>query len=173
MGWSWGTVTVSRFAAKHPDQIRRVILYAPILYGVGEYDVSDPFHYNTWEHAADDFQKNADGSFDDSITEKNVIDVFCSNCWRYDGKSSPNGGRRDICVADSVELIDLSKLSNPTLIIYGTADPYLYPDKIENAKNRLPEGSAVNVIEGASHVMMLEKPYYHDFQDKVITFLQK
>ncbi|MCR5747359.1 MAG: alpha/beta hydrolase [Lachnospiraceae bacterium] len=173
LGWSWGTVTVSRYAAANAGDIRRIILYAPILSGIGEYEVTEEFHHNTWEHAADDFQKKEDGSPDLSIAEKNVIDIYCSNCWHYDGESSPNGGRRDICVSEDEELIDLTKLSNPTLIIYGDNDPYLNKEKLAMSEKLLPEGSDMEVIRGGSHVMMIEKPYYHAFQDKVVGFLDK
>ena len=57
LGWSWGTVTVSRYAAKYSDHLNRLVLYAPILSGLGEYEVHEDFHHNTWEHAADDFQR--------------------------------------------------------------------------------------------------------------------
>ena len=173
LGWSWGTVTVSRFASKNPDHIRKLVLYAPILTGVGEYKVTEAFHHNTWEHAADDFQRCEDGTFDYSIADKNVIEIFCSNCWHYDGEYSPNGGRRDICVSKDTDLIDLNKLKNPTLIICGGNDPYLNYDKIHGANEMLPEGSEVQVIDGGSHVIMIEKPYYHEFRDRLIQFLEK
>jgi len=35
----------------------------------------------------------------------------------------------------------------------------------------LPAGSELEVIEGASHVAFIEKPYYRDFQDRLIRFL--
>ena len=41
LGWSWGTVTVSRFAAAHPEMIDRLILYAPILCGIGDDEVTE------------------------------------------------------------------------------------------------------------------------------------
>ncbi len=173
LGWSWGTVTVSRYAASDSEHIRKIVLYAPILSGIGEYEVTEAFHHNTWEHAADDFQKKEDGTFDYSITEKNVIDIYCSNCWHYDGEYSPNGGRRDICVSENEELIDLTKLKNPTLIIYGDSDPYLNMEKIEMSEKLLPEGSSIEMIQGGSHVMMIEEPYYHMFQDKLISFLSE
>ena len=69
LGWSWGTVTTGRFVAKHPEHIRRLVLYAPILSGLGKTDVAEPFHHNTWEHAADDFQKNEDGTFNYLIAD--------------------------------------------------------------------------------------------------------
>ena len=173
LGWSWGTVTTSKFAAAHPDYIRKIILYAPILSGLGESEVTEAFHHNTWEHAASDFQMKEDGSYDYSIAEKNIIDIYCSNCWHYDGEYSPNGGRKDLLVPESEELIDLTKLSNPTMIIYGDNDPYLNLEKIASSKELLPEGSSVELVEGASHVMMIEKPYYQTFQKKVISFLAK
>ncbi|MBR4807614.1 MAG: alpha/beta hydrolase [Lachnospiraceae bacterium] len=171
LGWSWGTVTVGRFAALHPEHLNKVVLYAPILCGVGEAEVKEPFHHNTWEHAADDFQKKNDGTFDGEIAEAVLIEAFCSSCWHYDGESSPNGGRRDICVSSSKKLMDLSKIKTPTLIICGDKDPYLNYELVNNSLSQLPEGSALEVIKGGSHVVYIEKPYYKDFRDRLLKFL--
>ena len=173
LGWSWGTVTVSRFAAQHDAHVNRIVLYAPILSGLGEYEVTEPFHHNTWEHAADDFQRDDEGSFDLSVTDPVIIEAFCSGCWHYDGESSPNGGRRDLCVSEAEALIDLDKLSAPTLVICGDQDPYLNYDLINKATEHLPEGSALEMVHGGSHVVYLEKPYYRAFQDKLIRFLER
>ena len=172
LGWSWGTVTVSRFAAMHPEMIGRLILYAPILSGIGDYEVTEPFHHNTWEHAADDFQRRPDGSFDEYVTDPAVLEWFCSGCWHYDGESSPNGGRRDLCVEASHLLIDLTRISMPTLVICGDKDPYLNYDLVNRCLEDLPEGSALEIIPGGSHVVYLEKPWYHDFQERLLRFLQ-
>ena len=40
-----------------------------------------------------------------------------------------------------------------------------------NVAEDLPEGSALEVIEGASHVAYIEKPYHRDFQDRLAKFL--
>jgi pimeloyl-ACP methyl ester carboxylesterase len=106
LGWSWGTVTVSRFVSDHSGHVNKLVLYAPILNGIGEYEVQEPFHHNTWDHAADDFQRTDDGSFDDSITDPVVREMWCSSCWHYDGEHSPNGGRRDACVSTEKKLIE-------------------------------------------------------------------
>ena len=172
LGWSWGTVTVSRFAARHPEMISQLILYAPILCGIGEYEVTEPFHHNTWEHAADDFQKRPDGSFDESVTDPAVLEWFCSGCWHYDGESSPNGGRREICVDSSKILIDLTKIRTPTLVICGDQDPYLNDHLVNRCLDDLPDGSALEIIPGGSHVVYLEKPWYHDFQERLLKFLK-
>ncbi len=172
LGWSWGTVTTGRFVATHPEHVDRLVLYAPILSGVGKYDITEPFHHNTWEHAADDFQKNDTGEFDHYVTDPVIIDMFCSSCWKYDREYSPNGGRRDICVPESEKLIDLSAISVPTLVICGDKDPYLNYDLVNTSLEKLPSGSALEVIEGASHVAYIEKPYHKDFQDRLVRFLK-
>lgn len=173
LGWSWGTVTTGRFAGKYPEHVNRLVLYAPILSGVGEAEVSEAFHHNTWEHAADDFQRKADGSFDYDCADPVLIEVFCSNCWHFDGEFSPNGGRRDILVPTSESLIDLTKLKMPTLIICGDRDPYLNYDRIRDVLTQLPEGSELEMIPGGSHVVYIEKPYYHDFRERLLRFLSK
>lgn len=173
LGWSWGTVTASRYAAKYSDHLNRLVLYAPILSGLGEYEVNEDFHHNTWAHAADDFQRDENGGFDYNITEPEMIEMFCSSCWHYDEESSPNGGRRDICVGKTERLIDLSKITVPTLIICGSNDPYLNYDLVNSSLDSLPKGSSLEVIDGGAHVIMYEKPYYKGFQNKLAEFLNK
>ena len=152
--------------------MNKLVLYAPILCGIGEYAVEEPFHHNTWEHAADDFQRADDGSFDASITDPVVIEMWCSSCWHYDGEHSPNGGRKDACVSAEEKLIDLTQIKVPTLIICGSKDPYLNYDLVNKALEDLPEDSALEIIDGGSHAVLVEKPYYHDFQDRLIRYLE-
>ncbi len=173
LGWSWGTVTASRFAAAHSEHINKLVLYAPIMSGVGESKVKEAFHHNTWEHAADDFQRNKAGAFDYSIAERELIEIWCSSCWRYDGEKSPNGGRRDICVPQAKELIDLAKIKNPTLVICGDKDPYLNYKLVKKSLKSLPKGSRLEMIKGGSHVVFVEAPYYRDFQKRLLKFLEK
>ena len=171
LGWSWGTVTSSRYVIRNSEHINRLVLYAPILSGIGEIKVEEAFHQNTWEHAADDFQRDKDGNYDSSIIDPVMVEMFCSSCWHYDGGHSPNGGRRDLCVDKKVKLIDLPEINVPTLIICGDNDPYLNYDLINEAKQSLPGGSETKVIPGGAHVIMYEKPYYHEFQEELLAFL--
>ncbi len=173
LGWSWGTVTSSRFAAKHPDMVRRLVLYAPILSGLGAGNVTSPFNNNTWVHAAGDFQMTKDGAIDYNIVEPAVVAEFQSNCWRYDGNSSPNGGRRDLISSPSNLLIFPEQLKMPTFVIAGDNDPYINKDLFHSLEPKLPAGSDVVEIKGAAHAMMMEKPFYKDFRNKVMAFLEK
>ena len=171
LGWSWGTVTVGRFAAKHPEHIRKVVLYAPILTGTGYCEVKEPFHHNTWEHAAEDFQKTEEGLFDDTFADPVFIELWCSSCWHYDRDFSPNGGRRDLCVDRSVMLFDPEKIKRPTLLICGDHDPYVDNELVSGCLERLPAGSELVVFEGGSHMIFAEKPFYRDFQNRLLQFL--
>ena len=173
LGWSWGTVTSGRFAAKHPGMVRKLVLYTPIVAGLGDIKVTAPFNHNTWLHAAGDFQVNPDKSINYSITEPEVGSTFQSNCWRYDKDSSPNGGRRDLLVPPENRLIPTDKLTMPVLIIAGSKDDYVSPELCREAFGTLSNNkSRIEIIEGAAHAMMMEKPYYKQFRSKVLSFLR-
>lgn len=173
LGWSWGTVTSGRFAANNPELVRKLVLYAPIVAGLGDIKVTNPFNHNTWIHAAGDFQTNKDGTINYDITEPEVVNAFQSNCWRYDKDSSPNGGRRDLLVAPTERLIPTEHIEVPVLIITGSKDDYVSPELCKEAFGTLEnKASRLEIIDGAAHAMMMEKPYYRIFRQKVLEFLR-
>ena len=171
LGWSWGTVTTGRFAVRYPEHLNRLVLYAPILRGIGYTEITEPYHHDTWEQAAEDFQRCEDGTFDTTVTDPVVIEMFCSGCWHYDGEYSPNGGRREICAERSKRLIETDRISVPTMIICGDRDPYVDYELINRAAEELPEGSRLEIIPGGTHAVFLEAPFYRDFQERLIRFL--
>jgi pimeloyl-ACP methyl ester carboxylesterase len=57
LGWSWGTITAGQFAVKYPTHLGKLILYAPIVSGLGEQEITESFSHNTWDSAAEDFQR--------------------------------------------------------------------------------------------------------------------
>ena len=165
-------MTSGRFAAKYPELVHRLVLYAPIVAGLGDVRVKEPFHKNTWEHAADDFQKTADGSIDFNITEKAVADTYLANAWHYDKDTSPNGGRRDLLVSSKKRLNPTAEIKAPVLIIAGTNDTYVTPEMCAKAYKTLPnKDSQLEIIPGAAHAMLMERPYYKLFREKVMKFL--
>ena len=171
LGWSWGTMTAGLFAAEYPEHLGKLVLYAPILTGIGEAEITEPFNHNDWAGAAEDFQTKEDGSFDLEVTDPVLIEMFCSSCWHYDGDSSPNAWRKDALVSDDNVLIDLTKITVPTLVICGDKDPYLNMDLVKTSTELLPEGSELKVIPGGSHIVLYEKNCYREFQDSVAAFL--
>ena len=120
---------------------------------------------------AEDFQKKEDGTFDTEYTDPILIELFCSSCWHDDGEYSPRGWSKDACVSGNRKLIDLEHIAAPTLLLYGTRDPYMNRDLLQKAPDLLPEGSKLQAIEGGSHIMMYEKPCYRQFQEAIVHFL--
>ncbi|MBQ0027335.1 MAG: alpha/beta hydrolase [Lachnospiraceae bacterium] len=172
LGWSWGTITTSKFVSNHPEIVNKLVLYAPIVSGIGEGSIDTDYHKNSWENAISDFQIKDDGTIDEEKVEPAIVEYFASSCWKYDGESSPNGPRKDLFVDESIALIDMSKIKIPTLLIYGDADPYLNYELIDKTYTELPEGSMRKIISGAAHCAYIEKPYYREFRNTVITFLR-
>ena len=173
LGWSWGAVIAGRFAAENPELVRKLVMYAPIVAGLGDADVDEEFHHNTWGTAVSDFQRNADKSINYSITEPEVVSAYTANCWRYDKDSSPNGGRRDLLVAPSERLIPTEDIDVPALIIAGSKDSYVSPELCREAFGTLKnKASRLEIVDGAGHIMMIEKPYYRAFRQKVLEFLR-
>ena len=173
LGWSWGTVTTGRFAVKYPELVHKLVLYAPFLTGIGHREITEEFFPITWESMTEDFQCTDDGEIDSTIVDPGLVKLWCATCRRYNKSQSPNACRLDFFVHHSQKLIDLDAINAPTLVICGDKDPYLDYRHIRSSLNHLPEGSELEVIPGGSHIVMYEKPYYRDFQDKLIRFLCK
>lgn len=174
LGWSWGTVTGARFAAKYPEWVHKLVLYGPIMKAFDGDAPESAWHENTWEHAAGDFQMTADGQIDYEKVDKAIASIFLANCWRYDGKGSPNGGRRDLMQGQKTVLFDTTKLTMPVMLIGGDIDPYLYWDALEEGFEALPNKAQSKLvkIEGGSHILMLEKAHYQVFRAGILDFLK-
>lgn len=171
-GWSWGGLVASKFAIKYPRLLRKLVLYAPLTFGLKEKAVDSPFINNTWAHAADDFQLSSDGKLDLDITEPSVVDLYVSNCRRYDRDVCPNGGRREVLISPHKNLFDAGAIKAPTLILGGTNDQYCSVENCQYTYSNLgDENSKLVIFDGASHMMMIEKPYYRSFRQHVVDFL--
>ena len=164
-------MTAGLYAAEYPEHLGKLVLYAPILTGIGKAEITEPFNHNDWNGAAEDFQIREDGSFDTEVTDPVLIEMWYSSCWHYDGDSSPNGWRKDALVSEDTVLIDLEKITATTLVICGDKDPYLNYAAVNASPERLPEGSVLKVIPGGSHILLYEKNCYKEFQDEVVKFL--
>jgi pimeloyl-ACP methyl ester carboxylesterase len=172
-GWSWGTVTSSRFVAKYPEKVRKLILYAPIVTGVGRRDVTDAFKTEAWKGADEDFQRDANGVIDLAITDPGVVDLFNKNTEKYDNHPVPNGGRRDLFVSANTRLLPTALIKNPVLMIVGDKDPYVSVGLVREAAASVPGGAELRIFPGAGHALFMEIPNYVAFREIVVDFLKK
>lgn len=68
-------------------------------------------------------------------------------------------------------LIPTAEIKAPVLIIAGTNDPYVTPEMCAEAYKTLPnKDSRLEIIPGAAHAMLMERPYYKLFRENVMDF---
>ena len=173
LGWSWGTVTSSRFAAKYPEKTKKLILYAPMVAGLGASEVTEPFKKDAWKGASEDFQLGKDGKLDPAITDPKVDELFQANTKQYDSRPVPNGGRKDLLVSPKERLLPTARLVNPVLLIVGDKDEYVTEKLVREAAETIPGEKEVIVVRGGGHALFMEKPHYKNFRAQVLDFLKK
>ncbi|MDR1885737.1 MAG: alpha/beta hydrolase [Synergistaceae bacterium] len=173
LGWSWGTVTGGRFAAKYPQKVRKLILYAPIVAGLGYSNVANAFVTEAWKGAPDDFQLDKDGKIDPAITDPGVVDLFNENTKKYDSHPVPNGGRRDLLSSPNSRLIPTALIKNPTLLLVGDKDPYVSVKLVYEALKSIPSDAEIQVFRGGGHALFMEIPHYVGFREAVVDFLKR
>jgi len=175
LGWSWGTITTSWFAAKYPELVNRLVLLSPIYHGFGVPAPTKNYQPFDLKSTEDDFPKIAGtDQVDFNKIDKRVVNTYLQEVQAVDGAGSPNGGRKDLSQDRSVALFDPTRLTMPVLVIGGTDDPYIDWNKdIPYVFSSLPNPVKKLVkMDDAKHALMLEKNYYQAFQKDVIEFLQ-
>ena len=75
-------------------------------------------------------------------------------------------------VSKSIRLIPTEKIKAPTLIIVGSKDSYVSADLCKEAYKSLPnqKDSQIAIINGAAHAMLMERPYYKIFRERILEF---
>lgn len=174
IGWSWGTQTTANFAADYPQKINKLVLYAPIIYGLGLPAPKTSYQPFTLKSAKSDFQLNKKGQIDSAIAEPKLVEAYLKQVEKFDGKGSPNGSRRDIFQPKTTQLIPYQRLTVPVLFIAGDHDPYVStPKDLALLMQYAPKDSCQKIIPGGGHILFLEKPYYKEFQQDVVNFFSQ
>ena len=74
----------------------------------------------------------------------------------------------------SRRLIPTAAIQAPVLLIAGSRDPYVSPALCREAFGTLQNpASQLAIIEGGEHAMLMEKPYYRIFRERVLAFLRE
>lgn len=178
VGWSWGTMTTSKFAARRPELIHRLVWFGPCFGGtLPSAEVTDPFTLINYSYATRVFQHmpGSDEDLDYETVEPAIAGIWCDQVWHYDSKHPrPNGGNREIMKAGKDWLIDVPSVKDvEVLIITGDRDMYVDIDRCKKAVTQLKEGSELCIMHGGSHSLMWEKDYYVPFRERIMEFFNK
>jgi pimeloyl-ACP methyl ester carboxylesterase len=164
-GWSWGTQVAGLYASRHPDAVRRLVLYAPFWKGRPEWPERPLPTEPTKNNVPPDMSDFIAGE-----GETDVMEAYARSIVETDPRS-PNGVRGDLY--RKLPLLDPAAIRVPTLIIRGEKDP------ISLESDLLPFFAALGThdksyveLPHGGHAVMLEKRH-HTFQHAVLSFLQR
>ena len=178
VGWSWGTVTSGLYATRHGDKLNRLVLYAPV------YSTTNPAW--TDELAAPDdptqlgdigayrtiTREAADARWAEQITADSPTawrDPTVFKAWfnamlaaepgdHPTAVTAPNGVLVDIWhIFHEDPIYDAAKITTPTLVIRGDADPTSTNADALGLFHRLASATKRYVVIGdATHFAALE-----------------
>ena len=173
MGWSWGTTIVAAYAARHQDQVSRLVLFAPVwLRGKRPADERPLGAYATWtvEEARANLQTGAPEDQRAALLPEAWYAAWKAAALATDPEGarmsppvvrSPNGAPHDSRVywAAGKPYYDPAEIAAPTLIVHGEWDgllPLSMAEAIFAKLVRAPQKRLVEIGAG-THLLLLEK----------------
>ena len=188
LGWSWGSVVAASYSIKYPKKIDKIILFGSMysfplpLFTKPYADKNNNFNTNLpnyqnipWEAILSHWKMMMNGqnlASQDSIEVVGKIykdidkDAFISGTLRR-----PMGPMKDLFeIWNNTPIYDISKISQPTLVIYGNND--IFADKNLYKKLTNTKFKKEVIIQDATHWLIYEKER-KKFDDEVIQFLEK
>lgn len=192
LGWSWGSVVGAMYAIKYPEQVNHLILYGsmyssrlqesvqpifikPYTGTDNNFSESLPAYQNIpWKVINTHWNMMVNGN--KSIVDESAIEEVAKVYTKADPKPvmtnslrRPMGPMKDLySIWNGKPIYDITKLTTPTLVIYGDqdlfADHELY-SKLTNVKSKQEIE-----LKAATHWLIYEKTRDR-FVDDVVKFL--
>jgi pimeloyl-ACP methyl ester carboxylesterase len=173
MGWSWGTTIVAAYAARRPDAVSRLVLFAPVWLRQRRAADERPLGaYATWtvEEARANLQTGAPEEKRDTLLPPAWFAAWKEAVLATDPEGArqnppvvrtPTGAPHDSRTywASGKPYYDPSEIAAPTLIVHGEWDgllPLSMAEAIFVKLTRAPQKRLVEIGEG-THFLLLEK----------------
>ena len=169
VGWSWGCVVAGMAAGRYSEQIRRLILFAPV------YDRRWPTRHKTTGAWRTEDRKLYFEYYDPAREDRTVLEAHVQALFRFVGPDEtvrlPNGPYRDLYGPDA-PVWKASAVRAPTLIMRGENDPASQRDPAYRLFQALENAPVRRYVElgGAGHFAFRTRQYRR-LQAEVLGFL--
>jgi pimeloyl-ACP methyl ester carboxylesterase len=172
IGWSWGTTIMATYTARHPDNVNRLVLYAPVWIAEGSSPFTGPipaYRTVTKEDALKRWVRGVPPGKVSSLIPRGWFDTWANAVWSQDPVGArqnppvlraPNGvieDFKDIWFAGK-STYDPAKITVPVLLIQGEWDADTPPStarKLFSLLTSTPMKRYVLVGEG-THTLIME-----------------
>ena len=152
LGWSWGATTAGLYAQQHPDKVARLVQYALYV----EHD-RRPERVPGEEFRKVDLEKCCRDDFLAASTDAGVFDAYAAQATKWEERA-PNGVYAD--VFGRMPILDATRITVPTLLIYGADDTVCRPDQKALPgyfRDLATRDKALVIVPDAGHALLLER----------------
>ncbi|MEM7676272.1 MAG: alpha/beta fold hydrolase, partial [Myxococcota bacterium] len=169
VGWSWGCVVAGMAAGRFADQIRRLILFAPV------YDRKWPSRHKTEGAWRSEHRQLYFDYFDAGREERAVLQAHVDALFRFAGPNQPvrlpNGPYMDL-YGPEAPVWSAAKVIAPTLIVRGEKDPASKMDAAYRLFQALTEAPLRRYVElGDAGHFAFRTRRYRALQTTIVDFL--
>jgi alpha-beta hydrolase superfamily lysophospholipase len=171
VGWSWGALVAGLYASRHPDEVRRLVLFAPV------FDRKWPSRHRTEEAWREEPRALHMKWLDPEREDEAIRRAYVDRLFRFadgDVLRIPNGPYRDIYGPDA-PIWSPEAVRAETLVVRGTEDRAslrvharaLY-DRLIHAKRRV-----YRELEGAGHFAFRTRAGAPALRAAIVSFLDR
>ncbi len=159
LGWSWGGRISSIYASRHPNRVRRLLLYAG---GAGNRSSADePPPADSWRTIT---RENIVARIEQDVVIPEAQEAFVEAALAWDVKA-PNGTRLESVEKGTAAVAVPEEISSPTLIIYGARDGAYEAHRVADFFARLnTQDKELMVLPDSGHFLFIQKPRMRFFK---------
>lgn len=178
LGWSAGTQRAGFYAMRHPGQVAKLILYAPIWKGTPQYrervrkriaNAGQPltqYRVNTETAARSDFVEGELAAHPQY--EEDVVAAYAQEALKADPRS-PNS----FVEYANLPILNPMQIKVPTMIIFGEYDYFAQEEDLLPFFSQLKtREKQLVLLPNGGHALMLEKDHRR-FQHAVLSFFDR